>query len=56
MAWDVAGHRISDILALPYPDRMPWASGLAWCQWTTKELSSGEAWEHLRDGAWDVVC
>ena len=49
------GHRlhfaaIEDAHADPTnrPDRMPWASRLAWCQWAVEEMASGEAWEVLR--------
>lgn len=29
-------------------DRIKWGSALAYCQWTSKEMASGEAWTHLR--------
>lgn len=29
-------------------DRMQWLSNLAYCQWTLKELASGEAWNTIR--------
>lgn len=30
-------------------DRAVWCNQLAWCQWTTAELRSGEAWSHLKE-------
>lgn len=35
-----------------WPDeqlRRRWANAMAYCQWTTKELRDGSAWEHLRE-------
>lgn len=29
-------------------ERLQWAAAMAYCQWTTKEMQSGEAWTHLR--------
>ena len=42
MAWDVSTRGV----ALPRwrGDRLPWASRLAWCQWSREELESGEFW------------
>jgi len=45
MAWQVAGHRIGEIV---FPDREKWAHDLAFAQWDVEEITSGEAWEHLR--------
>lgn len=42
MAWDVAGHQVTEIVT---PDRTPWANRLAWCQWTKDEFLSGECQE-----------
>lgn len=44
MAWPVAGHALSDVLR---PRRWPWASDLAWTQWTVEEVAQGEAWGRL---------
>jgi hypothetical protein len=44
MAWDVTGHQIGDIVR---PDRSPWASKLAWTQWSLDEIRSGAALERL---------
>jgi len=30
-------------------ERAVWCNQLAWCQWTTQELRSGEAWSHLKE-------
>ncbi len=38
MAWDVAGHQVTQIVT---PDRTAWAHRLAWCQWTREEFASG---------------
>ena len=43
MAWDVAGHKLGEIVR---PDRERWAHWLSWCQWTPDELESGVCWEH----------
>lgn len=44
MAWDVSGHAPGDVLT---PQRMAWASELAWKQWTLEEMSSGECWARV---------
>jgi hypothetical protein len=44
MAWDVAGHQVTEIVT---PDRTAWAHNLAYCQWSMDEIARGEAWEHL---------
>lgn len=46
MAWDVATHRLKQLIIRP--DRTQWAYNLAYCQWTEEEIRSGEAWEHLK--------
>jgi hypothetical protein len=38
MAWDVAGHQITEIVT---PDRSTWVARLAWCQFTRDEMVSG---------------
>ena len=40
MAWDVAAHRIGDLIR---PDREQWAGHLACKQWTIEEIESGFA-------------
>lgn len=47
----VAGSHIREVVSPPFPSdkkRQQWAFNLAWCQWTLKELASGEAWHFLR--------
>lgn len=45
MAWPVTSHGWS----IPAePDRKPWASQLAWNQFTIEEIRDGTAWEHVR--------
>lgn len=46
MAWDVTAHDWDHCCK---PDRTKWAQDLAWTQWSDAEMSSGQAWEHLRD-------
>lgn len=48
MAWDVAAHSLLQVDDPPTPDREAWAHRLAYCQWTEAEITSGEAWDHLR--------
>lgn len=62
MAWPVTGHSAKDILDPPKPDRTQWAYDLAYAQWNTAEMRSGEAWAHLRkaatlprSGSWGVT-
>jgi hypothetical protein len=35
--------------ALGAPDRSAWLARLAWCQWSYEELTSGAAWDFLKD-------
>ena len=57
MAWPIAGHALEDVLDPPMVDdatRQQWLNNLAYCQWTTKEIASGAAWDHLKDGPKEV--
>lgn len=45
MAWSVSGHTVSPP---PMPDRARWASGLAWCQYTSDEMESGFCWDQVK--------
>lgn len=47
MAWPVAAHELEGVLIPRRPDRAQWLNNLAYCQWTEKEIRTGEAWEHL---------
>lgn len=44
MAWEVAGHQVTEIVT---PDRTAWAHRLAWCQWRKEEFISGECMEAI---------
>jgi hypothetical protein len=44
MAWDVAGHKLTEIVT---PNRAAWAHALAWKQWTRDELANGDCWEYV---------
>jgi hypothetical protein len=44
MAWQVAGHQVTEIIT---PDRTAWAHRLAWCQWQKSEFLSGECQEAI---------
>jgi hypothetical protein len=44
MAWAVTSHDLSVVT----PDRIAWASRLAWCQWLPDEIANGCAWDHLK--------
>lgn len=44
MAWDVAGHRIGDLVR---PERERWAAKLAWRQWRLDEIASGAPFTSL---------
>lgn len=50
MTWAVAGHRAVEVIRPPRPARERWAAELAWCQWSDKELVSGECWQSLKLG------
>jgi hypothetical protein len=48
MAYDVTSHVLT-----PLPgrfDRIPWVWQLAYTQWSTQEITSGEMWDHLKVG------
>ena len=50
MAWDVSGHELRDVLDPPCVNRWQWACNLAYCSWSYREIESGLAWEHIRQG------
>lgn len=52
MAWPVAGHRLKTDLFRP--DRTLWLRHLAYCQWTIKELESGETWDFLKGAKYEA--
>ena len=48
MAFPVAAHTLADLVSRDEdPDRVSWANRLAYCQWTLREISAGDAWRHL---------
>jgi hypothetical protein len=46
MAWPVAAHGLDSELVTP--DRSDWFRSMAWRQFTLEEITSGEAWEHVK--------
>jgi hypothetical protein len=44
MAWDVAGHQVTEIVT---PDRSSWAARLAWCQFSRDEIETGYCQEAI---------
>ena len=48
-AYDVANTDLSTIENPQIFDRQEWVEKLAMCHWNFDELSSGEAWQHMRD-------
>lgn len=46
MAWPVAAQGLDAELITP--DRTDWLRGMAWKQFTLDEITTGEAWEHVR--------
>jgi hypothetical protein len=48
-AKDVANTDFSKIESPEYLDREIWLQKLSMCHWNFEELSSGEAWEHMRN-------
>lgn len=48
-AYDVANTDLSTIENPQMFDRQEWVEKLAMCHWNFDELSSGEAWQHMRD-------
>jgi hypothetical protein len=45
MAWDVAGHDVSERIM---QDRTDWATALAWKQYTLEEMASGYCWDIIK--------
>ena len=48
MVYDLVDHHFS--LNPSTPDRTQWAHNIAYAQWLPEEISSGEAWAHIRMG------
>ena len=49
MCWDICMKDYTQLSNIEYPDRQQWLNELAWCQWFPEEISSGDAWEHLKN-------
>lgn len=49
MAWDATTHNID---SLAYPDREEWLNWLAYCQWTEREMRSGDCWASICPAKW----
>lgn len=47
MAWPVAAHGLFSELRTPSRDE--WFRRMAWRQWTPEEISSGLAWDHVKE-------
>jgi len=48
MAYEVSHNKdVIDFDKLPRPDRTQWFNNLAYAQWTSSEMRSGEAWNHI---------
>jgi hypothetical protein len=47
VAWEVTSHELEKVIR---PPREQWLNKISYAQWTLKEITSGEAWEHLRAG------
>lgn len=48
MVWDVTTHTLASYKDEFMPDRGQWACDFAYTQWLASEISSGAAWEHLK--------
>lgn len=48
MCWDICMKEFFELHNIHYPDRQQWLNELSWCQWFFEEISSGDAWEHLK--------
>ena len=46
--YPICSHELSEIENPRMPERMPWLSRLAYCQWTLEEIKSGEVWRHFQ--------
>jgi hypothetical protein len=48
MVWDLAMKKPEELLNPSKPNRTQWAYDIAYAQWLPKEISNGDAWEHLK--------
>lgn len=47
-AWEVSGHKLSNLENPWRGDRSQWLANLAYRQWTVDEIGAGDCWRHLR--------
>ena len=46
--YPICSHDLSEVENPKMPDRIPWFSRLAYCQWTLEEIKNGDAWRHFQ--------
>ncbi len=46
--YPICSHDLSEIENPKMPDRIPWFSRLAYCQWTLDEIRNGDVWRHFQ--------
>ncbi len=46
--YPICSHALSEIENPKMPDRIPWLSRLAYCQWTLAEIENGDVWRHFQ--------
>ena len=46
--YPICSHDLSEIENPKMPDRIPWFSRLAYCQWTFDEIRNGTVWRHFQ--------
>ncbi len=46
--YPICSHDLSEIENPKMPDRIPWLSRLAYCQWTLAEIENGDVWRHFQ--------
>ena len=46
--YPICSHALSEIENPKMPDRIPWLSRLAYCQWTLDEIRNGDVWRHFQ--------
>lgn len=51
MVYDHSSHSLSDNLI--YPDRRDWCYKMAYTQWSPKEISKGELWNHIKNNKYN---
>ena len=46
--YPICSHDLSEVENPKMPDRIPWFSRLAYCQWTLEEIARGDVWRHFQ--------